>query len=132
MRECNEDYKIPETDLVIPKGMGIFIPVLGFHRDPEIYENPMEFKPERFEKSPNGEGNAKGIFYLPFGDGPRNCIGMRLGKVTTKLGLAIVLSKFTLEFCDKEIADKELEYDKMQFILTPTKTFNLKLTPRKI
>lgn len=52
------------------------IPVLGFHRDPEIYDNPMEFRPERFLNSAHG-GNedVKGLFYLPFGDGPRNCIG---------------------------------------------------------
>jgi cytochrome P450 family 6 len=130
MRECTEDYKIPDSDLVIPKGMGLMIPVLGFHRDPEIFENPMAFKPERFLNSPNGEGKAKGLFYLPFGDGPRNCIGMRLGKVLTKLGLAIVLSKYSIEFCDKTMADSELKFDTVQFILTPTKTFNLRVMPR--
>jgi hypothetical protein len=56
---------------------------------------------------------------------------MRLGKLTSKLGLALVLSKFSVEFCDKAMADTELEFDTVQFILTPTKTFNLKLTPRK-
>lgn len=132
MRECTEDFTIPNSDLVIPKGMGLMIPVLGLQRDPEIYDDPMQFKPERFLDSPNGNGKSKGLFYLPFGDGPRNCIGMRLGKVTTKLGLAIVLSKFSIEFCDKAMADTELEFDTMQFILTPVKTFNLKLTPRKI
>lgn len=131
MRECTEEYKIPDSDLVIPKGMGLMIPVLGFQRDPEIYEDPMKFKPERFLNSSNGSEGTKGLFYLPFGDGPRNCIGMRLGKVTTKLGLAIVLSKYIIEFCDKSMADSELKFDTVQFLLTPTKTFNLKVIPRK-
>ena len=130
MRECTEDYKIPDTDLIIPKGMGLMIPVFGLHRDPEIYEDPIKFKPERFANSPNGDGKAKGLFYLPFGDGPRNCIGMRLGKITTKFGLATVLSKYSIEFCDKSMMESELKFDTMQFILTPTKTFNLKVTPR--
>jgi cytochrome P450 family 6 len=67
MRECTEDFKMPDSDLVIPKGMGLMIPVLGLHRDPEIYENPMQFKPERFSDSANGNGNSKGLFYLAFG-----------------------------------------------------------------
>lgn len=131
MRECTEEYAIPDSNLVIPKGTGLMIPVLALHRDPEIYDDPIEFKPERFLNSPNGDGKTQGLFYLPFGDGPRNCIGMRLGKITTKMGLAVVLSKYSIEFCDKSMIESELEFDTMQFILTPTKTFNLKVTPRK-
>lgn len=74
-RKCLNDYKVPDSDLVIPKGTSVFIPLFGLQRDPKIYENPMQFKPERFLNSPNGNGNSKGLFYMPFGDGPRNCIG---------------------------------------------------------
>lgn len=130
IRECTKDYNISGTDLTIPKGTSIFIPVLGHHRDPEIYENPMKFKPERFENSPTGGGTSNGIFYLPFGDGPRNCIGMRMGKITTKVGLALVLSKFNFDFCDKTLADKEMEFHPNQFILTPKEIFNFKITAR--
>lgn len=66
------------------------------------------------------------------GDGPRNCIGMRLAKVTTKISMATVLAKFNVELVDKSLADKELEIDPAQFIHTPLKPFNLKLTPRII
>lgn len=132
MRECTEDYKLPDSNLIIPKGMAIMIPVMGLHRDPEIYDEPLEFKPDRFLNSPNGNGRSKGTFYLPFGDGPRNCIGMRLGKVTTKLGIAIILSKFSIQLCDESLADEGLKFDTMQFILTPTTNFNIKLTPRKV
>lgn len=105
------------------------ISALGFHRDPEIYENPMEFIPERFIDSPTGS-SAKGCYYLPFGDGPRNCIGMRMGKLTSKLGLALILSKFNVELADSTMKDKELEFHPVQFILCPLKEFNLKITPR--
>lgn len=129
-RTAVNDYKVADSDMTIPKGTSIFIPVLGFHRDPEIYENPMEFKPERFLDSPNGGGTAEGIFYTPFGDGPRNCIGMRMGKLTTKIGLALILSKFNLEHSDKELIDNELEFHPNQFVLTPKKLFNIKITSR--
>lgn len=74
-REATRDYKVADSDLVIPKGTSVFIPVLGFQRDPDIYDNPLEFKPERFLESSHGGGKVNGLFYTPFGDGPRNCIG---------------------------------------------------------
>lgn len=70
-RTATQDYIIPNTNVKIDKGKNVFLPILGLQRDPEIYENPMQFKPERFLDSVNGNGNAKGLFYLPFGDGPR-------------------------------------------------------------
>lgn len=131
IRECTKDYSVSGDDnLMIPKGTPIFIPVLGLQRDPRIFENPMEFKPERFLNSTNGNGNSKGLFYLPFGDGPRNCIGMRMAKLTTKMGLAVILSKFKFELCDKEMLVKELEFHPNMFILTPNKEHRFKVTTR--
>lgn len=132
-RQCVEDYKMPDSDVTILKGQVVFIPVLGLQRDPEIFENPLEYKPERFQNSSHGGNeNAKGLFYLPFGDGPRNCIGMRLGKLTAKLGLVTVLSKYSVDFADKTMADKELDFDPRQFVLMPTQKFNFKVTERKL
>lgn len=55
------------------KDTHVHISVLGLHRDPEYYPNPDVFDPERF----NEENKiARPQFtYLPFGDGPRICIG---------------------------------------------------------
>lgn len=72
-RRCTRDYKIPNTDLLVEKGTSVFIPAVAMQRDANIYDNPLQFKPERFLDSPNGNGNANGLFYLPFGDGPRKC-----------------------------------------------------------
>lgn len=130
LRTASRDYKITDSDLTIPQGASIFIPVLGFHRDPEIYDSPMEFRPERFLDSSNGGGKVKGLFYTPFGDGPRNCIGMRLGKLTTKIGIALILAKYNLELTDKEMNHKELEFHPNQAVLTPVKPFNLRITAR--
>ncbi|CAK1552776.1 unnamed protein product [Leptosia nina] len=69
-RYALEDYKIPGTDLVIEKGTPVYISLFGVHRDPQFFERPNEFDPERFS-----EGNIVSDNYLPFGVGPRQCIG---------------------------------------------------------
>lgn len=131
VRVCTKDYSVNGPgNLMIPKGTSIFVPLLGHQRDPEIFENPLEFKPERFLNSTTGEGKSKGLFYLPFGDGPRNCIGMRLAKLTTKMGLAVILSKFKFELVDKEMLDREIEFHPNQLILTPLKDHFFRVTAR--
>lgn len=56
--------------------MSVSIPIYGIHLDEQYYDNPEEFRPERFTE----EEKAKrpNYTYLPFGDGPRVCIGMML------------------------------------------------------
>lgn len=72
-RECVQDFQVPDTNLVIKKGTGVFISALGIHRDPEYYPDPMKFDPERFNDEEKATRNP--YTYLPFGEGPRNCIG---------------------------------------------------------
>ena len=59
--------------MIIPAHTSIIIPVYGIHLDQKYYDNPEEFRPERFTE----EEKAKrpNYTYLPFGDGPRVCIG---------------------------------------------------------
>lgn len=130
-RQCTKDYKIPETNLTIPAGTPIYIPALGLHRDPDIYENPLEFKPERFLNSSQGDGTSPGLFYIPFGDGLRNCIGKPLAQITTVVGLAKVLSIFNFDLHDPTMADEELEFHPTQFILTSKKLIELRVSFRE-
>lgn len=115
---------------MVSKGTLVYIPLLGLQRDPEIFENPLQFKPERFLNSPTGGGQSKGLFYLPFGDGPRACIGIRVGKLATQMGLALMLSKFNFELVDKSLVDKEIEFHPKQFVLTPAEEFMFKVSCR--
>lgn len=64
-------YKLPGTEIVLHKGERVSIPVYSIHMDPNYYENPEQFDPERF-KDNNHKPSSK---YMPFGDGPRMCIG---------------------------------------------------------
>lgn len=62
-------------DSQVRAGEGVIIPVYSLHRDPEFYPNPLKFDPERF--SEENKHNIQPFSYLPFGAGPRNCIGKK-------------------------------------------------------
>lgn len=86
--------------------------------DEKYYKNPKQFDPERFsEENLNGK-NLINRPYLPFGDGPRNCIGLRLGKMQTKVGLLMMLQKFRFELrdCDRK---GEVQIDPNIFLMAP-------------
>lgn len=76
-RLVSNRYEIPPKDdepgVVLEKGDVIIIPFQGLHHDPEYWENPEKFDPERF--SPENKHKIKPLTYLPFGSGSRNCIG---------------------------------------------------------
>ncbi|EFA05733.1 cytochrome P450 6BT1 [Tribolium castaneum] len=72
-RTCTQDYHVPETNIVLKKGFQVLIPIRGIHSDPEFYPEPEKFKPERFH--PDNRQNIEPYSYLPFGEGPRICIG---------------------------------------------------------
>ena len=74
-RRFVKDYKIPDDDVVNEKGTMIFISVLRIHYDREYYPEPKNFDPERFTE----ENKSKRHHYahIPFGEGPRICIGMK-------------------------------------------------------
>lgn len=131
IRECTKTYSIPDTKLVIEKGTSLIISCFGLHRDPDIFEDPLTFKPERFLESSTGEGKAAGLFYLPFGDGPRICIGMRMGRLTSRLALFLLLSQFNFELDNEKIAENELEFSPKQFVLTLKDDVNLRVSLRK-
>lgn len=75
IRKALNDYKIPNSEFVIEKDQQIMIPVSGFHYDSEYWEDPEEFNPDRF--SVQESAKRPNLAFLPFGAGPRNCIGLR-------------------------------------------------------
>lgn len=83
-----------EKPVLMNKGDRIMIPIFGIHRDPQYYENPECFDPQRF--SPENRKNINPYTYLPFGVGPKICIGMKLGLLKIKLIFVYLLSHFEI------------------------------------
>lgn len=73
MRKSVTEYKFPGSDLTIDKGTIIIIPTDALHKSEIYFEKPEEFRPERFH--PDNIGKIKNCVYMPFGEGPRACIG---------------------------------------------------------
>ncbi|KAK9884789.1 hypothetical protein WA026_009014 [Henosepilachna vigintioctopunctata] len=113
-RKCNKTYKVPGADLILEKGMRVTIPVIGIHHDPDYYPDPGKFDPDRFTEE--NKRNRKQFTFLPFGDGPRICIGARFGIMQAKIGLIAVLLNYEVSINAKTV--EPLTFEPESFILT--------------
>ncbi|XP_033229916.1 cytochrome P450 6k1-like isoform X2 [Belonocnema kinseyi] len=99
VRKSSKKYTFSGTKVTIPKDTNVWIPVYGIHRDPKNYPDPNIFDPERFDD--NEVTSRHPMVYLPFGEGPRNCIGARFAIFQTKVGLIRILQNYKVNQCDK-------------------------------
>ncbi|XP_055902900.1 probable cytochrome P450 6a18 [Eupeodes corollae] len=107
VRKCCNEYQTSNPNFVIPKGMLILIQSHAIQNDPEIYPDPDKFDPERF--TPEEIQKRHPMSWLPFGDGPRNCIGLRFAKMQVSVGLALLIRNFKFHCCEK--TPVPLEFD---------------------
>ncbi|CAG9764664.1 unnamed protein product [Ceutorhynchus assimilis] len=91
-RVCTKKYTIPGTKTEIEPGTTVFISAWGLHTDPDYFPNPQKFDPERF--TVENRKNIKEFTYLPFGEGPRMCLGIRFGIMQSKVGLVSLLKNY--------------------------------------
>ena len=91
-RVAAQKHQLGNTGITINKGSVVNILVYAIHHNEEYYPEPEQFKPERF--LPENRDLIEPYTYLPFGIGPRNCIGMRFGLLETKLALAKIITKY--------------------------------------
>lgn len=106
-RHCNKTYKLPKSNIIIHPGDYISIPTIGIHNDPDYYAKPEKFEPERF--SPVNKAKRHSMSFLPFGDGPRKCIGSRLGQFVSKVALASVIRNFKVTLNEKTTTPVQLD-----------------------
>jgi cytochrome P450 len=79
----------------IPAGTRLMYSIYLSHRQPEIWPQPNQFDPERFR--PEQHRLRPTQIYIPFGGGPRNCIGAAFGLIEAKMVLTRILQHFTLK-----------------------------------
>uniref|UniRef100_A0A672IYU0 unspecific monooxygenase n=1 Tax=Salarias fasciatus TaxID=181472 RepID=A0A672IYU0_SALFA len=111
--------------VTIPKGTAVAIPVYALQRDPALWPEPEVFKPERFSKE--NKDNIDPYSFLPFGAGPRNCIGMRFAVLMMKLAVVEVLQNFSFVTCKETDIPLELSND---IFTSPKNPIKLRLVPR--
>ncbi|GAB1609544.1 cytochrome P450 3A14-like [Argonauta hians] len=97
LRKCKKETTI--KNWTIPAGSSISIPIYSLHHNPKYWPEPMKFDPDRFSEE-NMKKQTK-FTYMPFGAGPRICIGMRLAQLEIRMTLAKILLKYKLVPSDK-------------------------------
>lgn len=114
-RTCTKQYTIPGTDVVINPGESVSVPIMGLHYDSDYFPEPEKFDPERF--SQESKISRHSYVYLPFGSGPRNCIGLRFAIMSTKVAMVYILKDFEIQTCDK--TEVPYEFSKFSMLLKP-------------
>uniref|UniRef100_A0A8C1Y9H9 unspecific monooxygenase n=1 Tax=Cyprinus carpio TaxID=7962 RepID=A0A8C1Y9H9_CYPCA len=109
--------------VTIPKDTLVGIPTYVLCRDPQLWESPDEFRPERF--SPESKSVINQYAFLPFGLGPRNCIGMRFALMIMKILVVKLLQNFSVETCKETQIPLE-----MNAAFQPKVPITLKFIPR--
>ncbi|XP_037947263.1 probable cytochrome P450 6a14 [Teleopsis dalmanni] len=109
----------------LEEGITVIVPVHAIHHDPEFYPEPDLFDPERFTQEAIKERPQ--MSYLPFGAGPRNCIGLRFGKMQAKIGLITLLRRF--KFTTSSRTENPIEICNRNFMIRPKNGVYLRVDP---
>lgn len=120
-RTVAEDYtlNIDGKSVTLETGDIIRIPVYAIHHSEKFFVDPEAFKPERF--LPDNKDNLTPYAFLPFGHGPRNCIGMRFALMEAKLTIVRLLLK--LRFVKSNQTPDKLDFSKAHTLLSSKDIF---------
>ena len=120
-RTLTEDMKCDKY--VLKKGTPVYLLIERLHQDPEVFPQPLLFKPERFEM--NNTSNINAFTYVPFSAGARSCIGKRFALNEEK----IILSKIFLNFNLHSLDPRDLIISSAEMIYRPKIALRVKVIP---
>ncbi|XP_068624553.1 cytochrome P450 6B4-like [Battus philenor] len=120
------DYKIPGTDVTVKKDQMVIVSTKGIHRDPKYYPDPDRFDPGRFTAENSKDRHT--CAHMPFGVGPRYCIGMRFAKCQLKVCLAKFFSKFRVE--PTAATPANISFKPRRVVMAPREEVLVNILPR--
>ena len=131
-RVCNKEIELPPAvpggrPYLIRPGTICWLPYYGLHHDPQYFKDPDNFDPERFIDPDTGK-NREPHGFLPFGSGPRFCIGQRFALMEVKLAIFYLLAKCKLQPCSKTRIP--LVLSRKSFTLSAEHDFWVQVVPR--
>ncbi len=106
----------------IKKGRDVICLIYGVHRNPKYWENPEVFNPERF--TPENKKKQEPYSYIPFGGGPRLCIGNNFALMEMQFALSMMIRRYKIEI----IKDQEVDINPL---ITLRPRYGLKAIIRK-
>lgn len=107
----------------VPAGAMIYVPVYAVHRHERLWEAPERFDPERF--APEQAKLRHRYAYMPFGAGPRTCIGSAFAMLEAISILAVLLGRFSLR-----PVEARAPRPKLNITLRPDRRLRMRATPR--
>jgi cytochrome P450 len=99
-RKALQDFEV--SGFRIPAGTNVVVSQWVLHRDPQFYPDPERFDPERWREESAGRRTLPKFVYLPFGAGPRVCVGASLALTESALVLATLMQRFRFSLASSE------------------------------
>ncbi len=96
---------IEVKDVKIEKGDALFFPVYSLHRNEKLWDEPSQYRPDRFLGAPPPRGQ-----YIPFGAGPRICIGAQYAETEIMILMASVLRRIHFSLSDVQMPEPILTF----------------------
>ncbi|XP_055678891.1 probable cytochrome P450 6d4 [Lutzomyia longipalpis] len=129
IRQCVQDYYVPEMDVTIDKGTILIMPIRSLHMDPKYYDNPEEFQPERFKEMTRSKSN---LSYQAFGQGPRQCIARNIGILITKVSVLSFLLGYNVHLGTELERTRKINFARHAFLLAAERDVKLKFTKKEV
>ncbi len=108
---------------LLPAGTTVALLPYGIHHNPQIWENPTQFVPERF--TPERQAQQHKLAWIPFGSGQRQCIGRDFALMEAQIILAMLIQRYTISALDNKIVSPQLTA-----MLKPAERIKVRLTKR--
>ncbi|XP_044728134.1 cytochrome P450 4C1-like [Chrysoperla carnea] len=128
-RQTHKDITLKTNGYVVPKGTMVVLFLTSLHRNPNIFPNPEKFDPDRF--LPENIRKRNPFAFIPFGAGPRNCIGQKYAMLQMKTTTSKIIRNFKILPGYEENGTLYEPDFKAYIVLVAINGIKIRLVPRK-